>query len=342
MAMEYFKSRQDERGSFAMAQEDLVAYYKPALAMTLAGRFNEASRTLNWIEHRFLSQEGDFVTEPGAKSHVPHFQKHFYHYIHGWLIQSFVLNGRFDLARKALAYLEPRQHSSGGFYSQAVPDPARPGDTLDVGSTCSCGFALLYAGQTAGAEKAAAFLIDALEKQRSAEAFYLRLTARGDLITVFDEADPDRMFFRLRPGDSFEVWALGYACAFLTKLHQATAVPEYLKAAKAYLDWTDVYRPKSVDTIPSVKVGWGASAYYAATGDAKAAETARHILDYLVESQLADGSWYFPDAYLRPAAQPFVITADLSGEMALRVCDIQRELIRGDQRRGIAPGARES
>ena len=32
-AMEYFTSRQDGRGSFAMEQEDLVAYYKPALAM---------------------------------------------------------------------------------------------------------------------------------------------------------------------------------------------------------------------------------------------------------------------------------------------------------------------
>jgi hypothetical protein len=340
--MEYFRSRQDEQGSFAMAQEDLVAYYKPALAMTLAGRFKEASRTLNWIERRFLTQDGDFVTEPGAKSHVPHFQKHFYHYIHGWLIQSFVLNGRFDLARKALEYLEPRQHASGGFFSQRVVDPVRPGDTLDVGSTCSCGFALLYAGQTAGARRAASFLIDALGKQRSTNVFYLRMTTQGDLISDFDEGNSDRMFFRLMPGDSFEVWALGYACAFLTKLYHATAAPEYLKAAKAYLDWTDVYRPKSVDTIPSVKVGWGASAYYAATGDARAAETARHVLDYLVESQLSDGSWYFPDAYLRPAGQPFAITADLSAEMTLRVCDIQRELIRGEQRQGRAAVAPES
>jgi hypothetical protein len=330
--MEYFTSRQDGRGSFAMEQEDLVAYYKPALAMTLAGRFAEASRALNWIERRFLSPDGDFVTEPNLKSRVPHFHNHFYHYIHGWLIQSFVINGRFDLTRKAMNYLEVRQHRSGGFYSQKVADPARPGTTLDIGSTCSCGFGLLLAGRIESARLSAAFLMDVLAMQPNLESFYLRTTTNGTLIEDFDETSNDRMFFRLRPGDCFEVWALGYACAFLTKLYQATDDARYLRAAKSYLDWVDVYRPTSLDTVPSVKVGWGASVYYAATGDARAEQIGRHVLEYLVETQLSNGSWYFPDLFNRPSDQPFVITADLSGEMVLRVCDIQRELTRGDRR----------
>lgn len=332
LAMDYFCSHQQEDGSFAMPRQDLVAYYKPALALTIAGRYLAASRALNWVENHFLTADGDFVTEPERKSHVPHFHNHFYHYIHGWLIQSFVLNGRTDLVRRAVAYLLPRQHASGGFYSQQVSDPSRPGNLLDVGSTCSCGFGLLYAGRSSEASRAGDFLIDALEKQSREEIFYLRFTTGGEAVRDFSESSDDRMFYRLKKGDSFEMWALGYACSFLTKLYQAVEEERFLRAAGDFLEWTDVYLPESLNTIPSVKIGWGAAAYYTATLDPRAREKARTVLEYLVETQLTDGSWYFSDWYLRPADQPFEITADLSGEMALRVCDIRRELERGDAR----------
>ncbi|HSR53541.1 MAG TPA: hypothetical protein VLV83_22170 [Acidobacteriota bacterium] len=324
--MDYFASVQNADGSFHMAEQDLVAYYKPVLAMTIAGRYRRAALALDWIEKSFLRRDGDFVTADGCKSRVPHFGKHFYYYIHGWLMQSFVLNGRFDLLGKAVAHVLPRQHESGGFYSQRMGEGESPPATLDAGSTCSCGFGLLYAGRSAEASRAGDFLIELLDDQQDERIFYLRRETGGPLITDFDPESSDAMFFRLRPGDSFEMWALGYACAFLSKLWGLTGKKVYLEAAGRYLERAEVYKPQAYNTIPSVKIGWGAAVYHAATGDKRAEDIARRVLDYLVETQLAAGYWYFSDLYLRPADQPFEIGADLSGEMVLRVCDIQREL----------------
>ncbi|HSR66611.1 MAG TPA: hypothetical protein VLU25_01605 [Acidobacteriota bacterium] len=324
--MDYFAAAQNGDGSFSMPRQDLVAYYKPALAMTIAGRYLEASRALTWVEKNFLTEEGDFLTEPGCKSRVEHFPNHFYYYIHGWLMQSLVLNGRTRTLAKAVAHLLPRQHQSGGFYSQKMEEGKRPPETLDTGSTCSCGFGLLYAGRLEEAARAGDFLVDMLKSQQDQQVFYLRRRSDGGLITDFDEEGPDSMFYRLRKGDSFEMWALGYACAFLSKLWGATAKAVYLDAAQDYLQWAEVYQPESYNTIPSVKIGWGASVYHAASGDQRAREIALQVLDYLVETQLAAGYWYFSDNYMRPAQQPFEIGADLSGEMVLRVCDIRREL----------------
>lgn len=276
-------------GSYGLDVADPASYYKSPWLMLLAGRNDLAYRLLGHIERTYMRPNGDFLLADGVKSGNGVFDE-YWPYMNAWIAMASQKLGRFDMARKAWAYLRTYYHEGLGAFTLRAP--YGEGDNLVEGFiTAHLGLASLYFGEDGRARTAGDFLLRLLALQPDlSRALYLRVDDGGTLVTglppelqdlgAVKTAEPCQLYF-----------LVGYPIAFLAKLYDATGEPRYLDGSRAYLDFARSCHETLYSFFYAHKVGWAASLLARMTGEEEARTMARRIADYLVSIQEPNGGW---------------------------------------------------
>jgi hypothetical protein len=103
-AVQWLMSHFKEDGSYGSNIQDLASYYKSPYLLYLSGRVEESYQLLAYIKHKFMQDNGDFVTAEDIKSENKAFGE-YWAYINGWLALTAHKLGRFDVAYPAYQYL---------------------------------------------------------------------------------------------------------------------------------------------------------------------------------------------------------------------------------------------
>lgn len=303
-------------GSYGPDVPDPASYYKSPWLMLLAGRNDLAYRLLGYIERTYMQPNGDFVLADGTKSENGVFNE-YWPYMNAWIAMASQKMGRFDMARKAWAYLRTYYHEGLGAFTLRAP--YGEGDNLVEGFiTAHLGLASLYFGEDARARTSGDFLLHLLELQPDlSQALYLRVDDGAALVTelppelqnlgVVKTAEPYQLYF-----------LVGYPIAFLAKLYDATGETKYLDGARAYLDFARSCHETLYSFFYAHKVGWAASQVARLTGDQGAESTARRIADYLVSIQEPNGGWV--------QDEPVHTSFDQSAEICAWLLELSAEL----------------
>ncbi|MBW4718758.1 hypothetical protein [Saccharothrix obliqua] len=261
-------------------QDDLACHYKSPAALASAGRPRAARRLLEFIDARYATDDGDFVTAPGLKSENPVYQE-FWSYPNGWIALGAHQLGRFDLADRAHRHLRAYRFGESGGHRANRTGPA------DAISTAHLGYLALTLGDLPAARAAGAWLASLLHAQPEPhKRFFLRANENG----LCEESDsplhalttgaPDQPYFMI-----------GYPIAFLTRLHQVTGDPAELAAAAGYADYAASCGENLRTTQLSHKVAWGAALLARHTGDPRRLDLAVGVTEHLLSAQSPDGCW---------------------------------------------------
>jgi hypothetical protein len=279
--------------------EDVAAHYKAPALFCLAGYPRQAQQRLDFIEARFGTEDGDFVTSPGSKSSNANFQE-FWCYPNGWIALAAHMRGSFVLARRAYRHLLTYEAPAGGCCANRAGIP-------DALSTSHLGCVALQLGDATTARDAGRWLGALLERQTDSSFRVRGLVEDTSLLHVVNPDEPDQAYF-----------LLGYPMAFLAKLHQATGEHEALTWAAEFAELAFRCGDNLVTSPLAHKVAWGAAVLARTTGNRRYAALATSIADNLLATQGADGSW--------SAEKPAINHFDDTAEIAFWLLEISADL----------------
>jgi hypothetical protein len=302
----WLTTRLSSGSSYGPEADDLACYYKSPYLFQLSGHARQAAQLLEFIRHRFMRPDHDFVTAPQHKSDNPAFNEYWV-YPNGWLTMGALRVGRFDLAFPAFEYLRSGHEPGRGGFLTSGPSGSGEGET-DALTTAHLGLVCLYFGDLPRAEGAGRWLARLLTLQPDSRAgLLLRLDRCGQVVRdipkdkaafyVVSAHEPDQAYFMI-----------GYPIAFLAKLYEATAEKVYLKAARDYLDFALSCDDNLRSSPTSHKVAWGAAVLARITSDPRCTELAITIADHLLAIQDPSGAWHVN----QPAHTAFDQTAEIS------------------------------
>ena len=246
------------------------AYHKQAYSWPIAGRFAETQRLLDWAKSNRLQSDGQLKDYGGDV------------YKLAWFVQGAQRAGRFDLSYPLMSFLLSCQAPCGGFPRYAADELTR------CVATTWMGISALYFGKTDVAEKAASCAINMLEAQPRQDRFYYQMTRDGKLVT--EKEDPKAMFVDIaKPKQNY--YELGLPMMLMCRLHQATGDPCYLDYARRFFEFNLRCHDDKLAFVFSGKTAFAAAVYYSITGDEGMRDAACEFCDFLLETQLPDGSW---------------------------------------------------
>ena len=246
------------------------AYHKQAYAWPIAGRFRETQLLLNWVKRNTLQSDGQLKDYLGDV------------YKLAWFVQGAQRMGRFDLSYPLISFLLSCQKPCGGFPRYAADKLIR------CVSTAWMGISALYFGKSDVAEKTAQCCLSMLAQQPDENRFYCQMTGDGKLVT--EKEDPKVLFVDTsKPKQNY--YELGLPMMLMCRLHQATGKPSYLDDANRFFEFNLRCYDDKFSFVFSGKTAFAAAIYYFTTGDEKARDAAYRFCDFLVETQLSDGSW---------------------------------------------------
>ncbi|RLE12188.1 hypothetical protein DRI96_04930 [Candidatus Aerophobetes bacterium] len=251
------------------------AYYKQPLSWQLNGHSGEALRLLNWVrKNKLLQNDGQLKDYNGDL------------YKHSWFFQGAHLLGQFDLSYPVMSFLLSQQAPCGGL-------PHFVGDKVIRSlSTAWTGISVLYFGNIDAAKKIAQCSISMLEQQPREDRFYFQMTRDGKLVT--EKEDPEAQFIdATKPRQCY--WEAGFPMLFMCKMYQATGDKSYLDFAKRFFEFYLRFYKDNFSYWGSGKGALAAATYYMLTGDEKAKEKACEFCDFVVKTQLPDGSFHYED-----------------------------------------------
>lgn len=306
--------KQNPDGSwFGLPDAKVNGFYKAPWAFMEMGQPAAANRTLNYIEKRFLTEEGDFL---------PRNPSFHYLYCNAYVIKGALLAGRYDVSIPACRFLLGQQNqNNGGFNSQlCVPGEKGQTDTMSAGAA---GMACLAAGQMGPARLACDYLASITAMQPAPkDRFFSTITPDGRLYTdVKDDADA---FFRVVETDEADQcwYAVGLPFAFLVQLAEATNEKRHLDLAQWFFD----FQNRCVEPwegYSSGKAGWGCAMLYRITGGDTYREIALHVAEKIISRQKEDGSWAASD-------KPTEAEMDLTSEFTLWLSLITTNILARD------------
>ena len=303
-------------GSFQLPVEDLACYYKAPYLLYISGKIQEANHLLNYIQRAFGRKNGDFTTSPDLKSVNANFIE-YWAYVNAWIALTAQKMGRFEVGYRAYNYLQSYYHPRHGGFTTQKPY-GQSDNSLDVLTTAHLGLVALYFGDLKKAITAGHLIQTFLSLQPNLQdGFYLRLQDNGELITIFPE--DSSFFFQVNvthPNQAY--FMLGYPIAFLGKLFAATHDSRYVDTAKEYLEFLFTCQGNLRSFHYSHKVAWGAAILASITKDERYTELAKHLADFLVQTQTPDGRW-LPD-------EPAYTYFDQTAEIGIWMREISHEL----------------
>lgn len=246
------------------------AYHKQGYSWHLVGRFDEGHRLMDWAMRNTLQPDGHLKDYKGDV------------YKQTWFGVSAHRLGRFDLSYAVMSHLLSYQAPCGGF-------PRFSDQNFVRGvSTSWMGIAALNFGNLDVAKKAAECCNSMLDQQPDENRFYCLMNPDGQLITEKD--DPQALFIDVvKPKQIY--YELGIPMLLLCKLHQITGNANYLAYAKKFFDFHLGCHEDNFACVSSGKGALAAAIYYLITDDERGRDAAYRFCDFLLETQLPDGSW---------------------------------------------------
>jgi len=287
---EWLLSQQRPDGSFASIEEGVDAYYKIPYALTVTGYPRQAHQLLDWtLQEGALTPEGDLRGKQVKATNSVH--EDFYSYPNSWMVIGAQRLGRFNYARRGMAFiLRFLSTANGGVFSRLEFAQAGSG-RQDMVSTSQAGSACLYMGLWAEAIRIGDWFIEMLRLQPDLEhSLYACCDPAAGPITSYP-ADQATMYVVDTTQKMQLYFYPGIAMGFLAKLYLATGKREYLEASEIYFDFTTRCAEDRYSIGQSGKVGWGAAQMYAITGDEKYRRAAIEVGDFMLDVQLDEGYW---------------------------------------------------
>ena len=246
------------------------AFHKQGFSWTLAGHFSEAEKLMSWAKAKVMpdGQLKDYLGDV---------------YKTTWLILSAQRMGRFDLSYPVMTHILSLRSQCGGF-------PRFAGDEIDRAlATSFVGIAALYFGNLDIAAKSAEYCLSLYNQQPVKDKFYFHTNHDGKLVTEKDHEKAEFIDFA-KPKQKY--YELGVPMLLMCKLYQATGDAAYIDGARKYFDVHFSCYKDSFAHVGSGKSALAASIYYSITGDEKARDAACQWGDFVVDTQLPDGSWH--------------------------------------------------
>ena len=245
------------------------AHHKQAYSWGMAGRFAEAHRLLNWVRRERLQTNGQLKDYNGDV------------YKHSWFFQGAHRLGRFDLSYPVMDFLVTCQAPCGGL-------PHFADDRLLRSlATAWTGISAIYAGRMDVATRAAQCCISMLEQQPDEDKFYYKLTRDGQL--VVDDSDADNLIDVGKPKQAY--WEVGLPMMLMCRMYQVTGQTHFLDFASRLFAFKLRCYKDNYGWAGSGKSSLAATIYYLITDDQQARQAAIRFLDFLAETQYADGGW---------------------------------------------------
>jgi len=246
------------------------AYHKQAYSWMLAGRLDEAHQLLNWAKENTLQPDGNLKDYVGDV------------YKLAWFLLSAHRLGHFDISYPVMSYMLSHQAKCGGFPRFAGDDLIRAVATSWMGITA------LSCGNLQVAKQAGACCISMLEQQPDPNRFYYFMTNNGELVTEKDHPKAKYIDIAQPKQNYYEV---GIPMMLMCHLHKITGESSYLDYAKRCFEFHLNCYEDSFTYVGSGKSALAGAIYYSITGDQRGLDAAQQFCDFLVETQLPDGSW---------------------------------------------------
>ena len=245
------------------------AYHKQGFSWSLAGHAHEAHRLLDWAKAK-LQPDGQLKDYKGDV------------YKQTWFFMSAHHLGHFELSYPGISFLLSYQAPCGGFPRFTADDRIRGV------STSFMGLAALHFGRLDVARQAAQCCMDMLEQQPDESKFFFLMTKDGKLVT--DKEDPEALHIDItKPKQKY--YEVGIPIILMCRLHLITGEKPYLDYAQRFLEFNLNCYEDGFANVASGKGALGAAIYTLITGDERGAEAAQRFCDFLVDTQLPDGSW---------------------------------------------------
>jgi hypothetical protein len=246
------------------------AYHKQVYSWPIAGRYGEAQRLLSWAKKNTLQSDGQLKDYRGDV------------YKLAWFVQGAQKAGRFDLSYPLMSFLLSCQAPCGGFPRYAADKMIRSVSTAWMGISALC------FGKLDVAERVAQCCISMLKQQPREDRFYCHMTLDGKLMT--EGLDPKVLFIDIsKPKQNY--YEAGLPMMLMCRLHQATGNASYLDYAKRFFEFNARCFDDKYAYVFSGKTAMASAVYYSITGDERARDAAYRFCDFLLETQLPDGSW---------------------------------------------------
>ena len=279
-------------GSYGNHIQDLACFYKSPMMFILGGKLRCANAMLDYIKDRFMTSQGDFLTNQFLKSIKPEYSE-YWAYMNGWIVRAAQKLKREDITEFGFNYLNKFYLPIiGGFLTKKLEVKH---NEIDVLSTAHWGLINLEKNNFQTAKKAGDFLCEILNNQSQLDTeFYLRINTDNKLVIDFQKEKID--FYRVKKNEPYQLYfMLGYPCAYLALLYENTKEKKYFEAANTYLQFSlschkDVYNSRF-----SHKLAWASSILYKLTNDKKYFSPIEKIVNYFLELQSSEGMWYLQE-----------------------------------------------
>lgn len=298
--------------------------YKCVYPLRITGYPAQASKLLDCIIRRYLTENGDLRDSKESKTNGTYTSYFCQVYPNGWIaLGAFWLNC-FDAFRTLMQGLMNNYYNEEMGSFRSACDPLT--DEYDVTSAAMAAELFLLTDMEK-AKRAGDFLIRHLENQPDLnKVYYARVDASFNYIK-----EPNRkseVYSHVKIGaEGQALWFMGMPIPVLTMLYEATGEQRYMDGAlrffDAYMSCGDViYRTPS-----SGKALWGASMLYRITQDKKYLDVARGIADYFLSLQRDDGHFDLePPAATPTEAKNWKLLFDATPEYARWFHEVSAEL----------------
>lgn len=286
----YLLGQTRANGSFGNPDLGVTEYYKVPAAFLVCGLSHAANRLLNWIRHNGILPNGDFGPRPASERN-----SYYYTYHNAWVIKAAHRMGAFDLARRGMDFLLGfRDPASGGFYSH----PTARDDTTeqDLWVVSGIGWCAVYTGKLDVARDVGRWMRRLMEDQPEYPSALWTVYSRDrGLITEVLDGDDFRYVLTRDESRDQSFYHPGIAAGFLCRLYLATGEKEWLDLAREYMRFCENVGDYHFKLLRAGKVGWAGAMLYTLTGEVKYRDMAVRVGNNLVQAQLANGAWAWPE-----------------------------------------------
>ena len=285
----YLLDQVGEDGGFGDPELGVTEYYKVPAALLVCGFSSAANSLLRWIRRHGFLPNGDFGPRPASA-----LNSYYYTYHNAWVIKAAHRLGAFDLAQRGMDFLLGfHDPAGGGFYSH--PTERNPATEQDLWVVSGCGWCALYTGRLDVARGVGGWMRRMMDDQPNypEELWTVYSRSRGLITDVIDDD-----FRYVLTGDESRDQSFyhpGIAAGFLCSLYMATGEGKWLELAREYMRFCEHVGDYHFQLLRAGKVGWAAAMLHTLTGDEKFREIAVRVGDNLVDAQMEDGAWAWPE-----------------------------------------------
>ncbi len=306
-AVKWLLSQQNPDGSFVPAEYGMATHNKLLWALSDMGQQPRAAQLAAWLREYALDEEGDFG---GLLRPTPY--DHYYAVGNAFFAVGAMRLGQFAVAYPALGLLTSLQHPATGGFLTAGPE-ATLDDEQDMLTTAVCGYACLQGGQLEAAEAAGRYLLDLWESQPGGAAARLFLARAREQHPLTEYDASQAAWYALDTGKTEQPYHVpALAAGFLAALYDATSNSAYLEGVHRYLQFLASCAEDRYSSERSGFVGWAGALAYEITGNANYLRIVEEVVEYLLASQLANGS---------------ILKASMGGDLTSDVVDATAEAI---------------